>query len=485
MKKHGQTQNRGHRWPRVLGGVLAVCISSSWMGLVQAAELAFSSAWQQVLQNNDGLAAERAGVSKAQQLQAAAKALYLPQIDLSGNYTRLDQPVELDLADLNPIASNKNSPLLNSPLVQQIIQGLGGANAFVTPLTERDLITSSVQALWPLYTGGRIDAAQTIRQGQLKEAEQQFALKQQAAFETLTQRYFGLVLARQVVVTREQLEQGLVTHLDHARKLEQQGQIAAVERLSAESALAKAHVETQSSRRQAELAELALGSLLHQRGALQPTDPLFINVQLPPTEPFVAQTLAHHPGLQLLAAKQQQADGLLTLEQGKRLPELFLFGNYSLYEQDTIAAEMAPDWLVGVGVKVPLVSRDGLSASEAAASATQVQVKYLLAQLRQDLTLLVQKSWREAELAQEQYQGLGVTARLARENVRLRDKAFSQGLGTSLEVEDARNQLAGVETQRQVAAYQYVVCLARLLVLSGQQGKFSQHQQQNAIEVKP
>ena len=114
-----------------------------------------------------------------------------------------------------------------------------------------------------------------------------------------------------------------------------------------------------------------------------------------------------------------------------------------------------------------------------------MQVKYLLAQLRQDLTLLVQKSWREAELAQEQYQGLGVTARLARENVRLRDKAFSQGLGTSLEVEDARNQLAGVETQRQVAAYQYVVCLARLLVLSGQQGEFSQHQQQNAIEVKP
>ena len=173
----------------------------------------------------------------------------------------------------------------------------------------------------------------------------------------------------------------------------------------------------------------------------------------------------------------------MTIEQGKRLPELFLFGNYSLYEQDTLAAKMAPDWLVGVGVKVPLVSRDGLSDTVQAAVTTQVQVKQLLAQLRQDLTLLVEKSWREADLAREQYQALDVTERLAQENVRLREQAFRQGLGTSLDVEDARNKLAGVQTQRQVAAYQYVICLARLLALSGHQGDFSHYQPQDKIEV--
>jgi len=242
-------------------------------------------------------------------------------------------------------------------------------------------------------------------------------------------------------------------------------------------------VETMAARRQTEIAELALGSLLQQSGALDPAQPLFVHRQLPPAEQFVQQTLAHHPGLALLAAKQQQADGLLTLEQGKRLPELFLFGNYSLYEQDTLAAKMAPDWLVGVGVKVPLVSRDGLSDTVQAATTTQVQVKQLLAQLRQDLTLLVEKSWREADLAREQYQALDVTERLAQENVRLREQAFRQGLGTSLDVEDARNKLAGVQTQRQVAAYQYVICLARLLALSGHQGDFSHYQPQDKIEV--
>jgi len=457
---------------------LALCV-----GGVQAAPLVFDQAWQQLLANNAGLAAERTGISRAEHLAAAAEALYLPQIDLKGSYTRLEKPVELDLMDLNPIASNKQNPLLSSPVVQQLIQGLGGASAFVTPFTEQDLLTSSVQALWPLYAGGRIDAAQSIRGAQIEEANQQFALKQQAAFETLTERYFGLVLARHVLKTRQQLEQALENHLQHARKLEQQGQIAAVERLSAESALAKARVETMAARRQTEIAELALGSLLQQSGALDPAQPLFVHRQLPPAEQFVQQTLAHHPGLALLAAKQQQADGLLTLEQGKRLPELFLFGNYSLYEQDTLAAKMAPDWLVGVGVKVPLVSRDGLSDTVQAATTTQVQVKQLLAQLRQDLTLLVEKSWREADLAREQYQALDVTERLAQENVRLREQAFRQGLGTSLDVEDARNKLAGVQTQRQVAAYQYVICLARLLALSGHQGDFSHYQPQDKIEV--
>ena len=462
---------------------LVVLLFGAWSCGLAATPLNFDDAWQQVLQNNQGLAAERSGVTRAEQLADAATALNLPQIDLQGNYTRLEKPVELDLMDLNPIASNKQSPLLNSPVVQQLIQQLGGASAFVTPFTEQDVVTSSVQALWPLYAGGRIDSAQSIRQAQIDEAQQQFSLKQQAAFETLTQRYYGLVLAHHVVVTRQKLEQALVRHLDQARKLEQQGQIAAVERLSAESAAAKAHVETLAAQRQAEIAELALANLVQQSATFEPSQPLFIHQQLPPADEFVRQTLAAHPGLKLLAAKQHQADGLLTLEQGKRLPELFLFGNYSLYEQDTLAAKMAPDWLVGVGVKVPLVSRDGLSDTVQAAATTQVQVKQLLAQLRQDLRLLVEKSWREADLAREQYQALAVTEQLAQENVRLREQAFRQGLGTSLDVEDAQSKLAGVLTQRQAAAYQYVVCLARLLALSGRQNEFSHYQQRNRIEV--
>ena len=65
--------------------------------------------------------------------------------------------------------------------------------------------------LWPLFTGGRIDAAQDIRQAQVSEAEQLLVLKQQSTFESLSQTYFGVVLAAQVVQTKQEIEQGTGT----------------------------------------------------------------------------------------------------------------------------------------------------------------------------------------------------------------------------------------------------------------------------------
>ena len=460
-------------WPCLLGAVL---------GSAQAQTISFGEAWTRVIQQDEGLAAEQAGVDRAKQLREAAKDMYLPKVDLGASYTHLDQPMELDLMDLNPIA---NHPEMVKAL-QHILGGLPiphfSPDDFVTPLTKQNVVTSSVKMLWPLFAGGRIDAAQDIRQAQVSEAQQLLVLKQQATFESLSQTYFGVVLAAQVVQTKQEIEEGLAHHLDHAKKLEAQGQIARVERLSAQSAYDRARIDTQKSRRGLEIAELALGHMLKLSRA-EPDSGLFVNQELPRLEGLVSQTLEVHPGLKLLSAKKEQAKGMIRMEKGKYAPEVFLFGNYNLYEDDSLAAKTAPDWLVGVGVSMPLVSRDGRSETVQAAKSAELQVNLLQAKTRQDLELLVEKTWREAAQGLEEYQSLSSTQALAEENVLLRDKAFGQGLSTSLDVVDAQNQLAGVKTQRAAAAYQYVVSLARLLALSGQMNSFNQYQHGQVIEV--
>ncbi|MFQ2003411.1 TolC family protein [Aeromonas veronii] len=454
-------------WPCLLGAVL---------GSAQAQTISFGEAWTRVIQQDEGLAAEQAGVDRAKQLREAAKDMYLPKVDLGASYTHLDQPIELDALDLNPLAKQKDLILALGSLF-----GVG-ANAFVTPLTKQNVVTSSVKMLWPLFAGGRIDAAQDIRQAQVSEAQLLLVLKQQSTFESLSQTYFGVVLAAQVVQTKQEIEEGLVHHLDHAKKLEAQGQIARVERLSAQSAYDRARIDTQKARRSLEIAELALGRMLKLPNA-QPGSGLFVNKELPRLEGLVSQTLEVHPGLKLLTAKKEQAKGLIRVEQGKYAPEVFLFGNYNLYEDDSLASKTAPDWLVGVGVSMPLVSRDGRSETVQAAKSAELQVNLLQAKTRDDLKLLVEKTWREAAQGLEEYQSLSSTQALAEENVLLRDKAFGQGLSTSLDVVDAQNQLAGVKTQRAAAAYQYVVSLARLLALSGQMNSFNQYQHGQVIEV--
>ena len=373
-------------WPCLLGAVL---------GSAQAQTISFGEAWTRVIQQDEGLAAEQAGVDRAKQLREAAKAMYLPKVDLGASYTHLDQPMELDLMDLNPIA---NHPEMVKAL-QHILGGLPiphfTPDDFVTPLTKQNVVTSSVKMLWPLFAGGRIDAAQDIRQAQVSEAQQLLVLKQQATFESLSQTYFGVVLAAQVVQTKQEIEEGLAHHLDHAKKLEAQGQIARVERLSAQSAYDRARIDTQKSRRGLEIAELALGHMLKLSRA-EPDSGLFVNQELPRLEGLVSQTLEVHPGLKLLSAKKEQAKGMIRMEKGKYAPEVFLFGNYNLYEDDSLAAKTAPDWLVGVGVSMPLVSRDGRSETVQAAKSAELQVNLLQAKTRQDLELLVEKTWREA-----------------------------------------------------------------------------------------
>lgn len=255
-------------------------------------------------------------------------------------------------------------------------------------------------------------------------------------------------------------------HLEHARKLEQQGQIAKVERLQAEVAYDKAKVETQKAKRDLEIVQAALREMVNSEGEISLSSELFTDTPLSGMQKYISQTLATYPGLSLLDAKKHQAEGMIDAEQGAYLPNVYAYGNYNLHDSDSLASELAPDWMVGVGVSLPLIDNSGRSGKVAAAKSAVRQVIHLRAQAEKDLSVLVEKTFREANQAIEEYQGLSSSLSLANENLLLRQKAFSQGLSTSLDVVDAEMYLAGVKTQRLAAAYQYVISLSRLQALT-------------------
>ncbi|MFV2059838.1 MAG: TolC family protein [Gammaproteobacteria bacterium] len=440
-----------------------------------ADDFTFSQAWQLVLQNNDGLVASEANKEEAGFLQQAAKDMYFPQINISGGYTRLNDDIKLapsQIFDAMPAGD-----VLKTFFENLVGSSAGGLNsALTTTIADRNVATASLNMVWPIYTGGRINAAQDIVEGKFKESDYLFRIKQQDLFEQLTKYYFGVVLAKQISETRRDAERGLFKHLQNSRKLETQGQIARVERLKAEASHATAKVAQHKSDRNLEIAQLALNSLLKTNINASPINSLFINNDMPVLTSMVNATLNNHPGLGVLESKRIQAQGFIEVKQAAYLPEAFLLGNYNLYEDDTLAAELAPDWLVGIGIKIPIISRSGRSGKLSAAKSTLSKIDHLKAQAIRDLSLLVEKTWREAQVAQEEYNGLTPSLELANENIRLRTIAFAQGLSTSLEVVDAELFLVNVKTQQQVAAYRYVLSLARLLALSNQMTQFTDYQ---------
>ncbi|BCL69589.1 membrane protein [Vibrio nigripulchritudo] len=437
----------------------------------------FDQAWQIVQQQSDSLSASQANLERYQHLQASKDSLNLPKVTLSANYTRLDDDVTLSAHQIAE-SSNVDLSRLAHMLPPSVIQSLGGATSTIT---EKDIFSSSIRAVWPIFTGGKITAAQEIAKGQTEEARSQLEMERQAKYEDLTKFYFSVVLAEKVVETRQAVEKGLEKHRDFALKMEKQGQIAKVERLQAEASFDKAKVDRKKAERDLEIAKTALAKLLNV-DSVELDSQLFINDALPPLSAFVDQTLNTYPGLQLLDAKAQQASNLVKAEDGKYYPNVYLYGNYTVYEHESLASQMKPDWMVGVGVSIPLIDSSGRSdRSQAAHSAVQ-QVQYLKAQAKKDLQVLVEKTYLEAEQAKEEVNGLDSSLNLAEENLKLRQRAFSQGLSNSLEVVDAQLYLASIRTQQHAARFNYLIALNKLLALSNEMNTFEQYENRAILE---
>ena len=437
-----------------------------------AAPLSFPEAWQILQENNNSLAAQQANVERYQHLQNSTSSLNLPSITLGANYTHLDSDVTINGEQFTDSLSGVPNLGAVGGILQPILSGLGGVTSTIT---EQDIFSSSIRAIWPIFTGGRITAAQTAAEGKSEEAQSQLLMERQARYEDLSKYYFSVILAEDVVKTRQAVEAGLTQHRDFAIKLEQQGQIARVERLQADASLDKAVVERTKAQNDLKIAQLALTQILGQSQSVEPSEQLFINKNLPHMDVFVDQTLMTYPGLKILDAKEKQASSLIKAEKGKYYPEVYLYGDYSLYEDDSLASEMKPDWLVGIGVNVPLLDTSGRSDKVAAAHSAVSQVQFLKSQAKQDLTVLVQKTYLEANQAIEEVQGLNSSLSLAKENLSLRKKAFTQGLSNSLEVVDAELYLASIKTQQSAARFKYLISLNKLLALTSEMNAYSSY----------
>ncbi|PHR86851.1 MAG: hypothetical protein COA76_14040 [Moritella sp.] len=439
------------------GIITAITLSCN----VQAAAIGFSEAWYQVVQKNDALLAKKEEVKYSEALQDAARSLYLPNVDITGSFTHFDKPIAVD-----------------TPAVGNFIP------SFNIPLTNQNFAHSSLNVLLPVYTGGRITAAQDIRQAQVSEAQSNYNLATRATFTKLVQYYFGVVLSEQVYQVRLDAVDALAAHLNHAVKLEQQGQIAKIERLMAQVTLDKAQIEAQKSLRDYEIAKLALTKMLKQQDSVLPTTPLFVNNSVTSVTPYLTKTLTDHPGIAILNAKREQAKGMVKMASAKHLPEVMLYGNYNLYADDSATGDLLPEWMVGVGVRIPIMERSGTSQEVVAAKSSVRQVNLLQMQMQQDLSILVEKTYAEMSQALEEYNSLASSQALSAETVVLRQKAFSQGLSTSLEMADAQLYATSIRVQRLSASYNYVQSLAQLLSVSGDIDRFMDYLQINGIEVK-
>ena len=102
---------------------------------------------------------------------------------------------------------------------------------------------------------------------------------------------------------------------------------------------------------------------------------------------------------------------------------------------------LEPKWAVGIQASINIFN--GLKDYSKLQNAEHLEeeLKYLQADTQQKINLLVNKNFRDVENASEKYDKIKTNIELAKENLRLNEKRFETGLGTSLEVIDAQLSL--------------------------------------------
>jgi len=442
--------------------VIRLLIIALLTTLLEAKELRIDQAWELVQERNDGLKAGQNSVKHSQVIKDGADSMmYMPSIDLHGSYTHLSTPIGLDFSDpLNGIANT-------------IVPGSGTltSDEATLDLSEQDIFLANISILWPVFAGGKTLYLADITAAQIEAEEAKLELMRQKAFIQLVKYYYGAEMGRAYYETRLEVEDAFNKHYEHAEKMQEQGQIARVELLNAKVQYDKAKIETVKAHHKATIARSALNMLLKEQD-INITSSLFINEDVKPKAFYVESAVENYPALHLLDAKRKQTTSVVGMERANYMPTVVAYGNYNLYRDDSIISNSAPDWFAGVAVNINLLSATGRSEKYEAAKIVDQQLSLLHQQAKQDLSILVEKTYNEVILYLDEYRALDSSLALAEENVKLRRIAFASGLSTSLELNDAELFLAGTKTERLNVAYNYIQKLSQLMILSESSERF-------------
>ncbi|MCF0254436.1 MAG: TolC family protein, partial [Duodenibacillus sp.] len=194
--------------------------------------------------------------------------------------------------------------------------------------------------------------------------------------------------------------------------------------------------------------------------------PLFVlRDDLGTAESWQTKALGASPLLTAADSRRRMAEQGVNAAKAAWHPQVYAFAQGNLIKHYLSLTE--PDWVAGVGVKFTLWSNRDRMASLRSAEAVVAKADAAMSETRSQLAVGVETAWLRSVQARDQHKLTVSTLELAQENLKLRTKAFAEGLGTALDVSEARSKLLGAQIARKVAAYRFVVAWATLHAIAG------------------
>ena len=428
----------------------------------QTSHLTLDDAFSLGFERNPAIVATEYAEQAAYRKRQAAIGLFMPKISVKGAYTHLDKDIKIDF---NPMLSSF-SPILGEGLAML------GLDLSYT-LQRRNTAFLGGDVVMPIFAGGKIWTANRAAKIEEERTRQQSRQVHGALIVEIVERYFGVALARRGVAIREEAIAVVAQHLHDVAILEREGMAVESERLYAEYRLAEAERDLHRARLQLETARKALQTSLGTTEVVEPSTPMFLLSKIEPLEYFVAMAELHNPQLGEVNRLRELARMNLRLHRADYFPEIAAMGGMVFCNHQL--SPLVPRMAVGIGLNFKIF--DGLNREyKAAAARLQLRrVEALEQKAERDISLLVEDLYNKVQSVLATLSAVERSERFAKEFLRAKQRAFSEGMATVTDVVDATLNLSRARLEREQTAYDFDVALARLLNASGMGEAFMQY----------
>lgn len=448
-----------------------------------SADITFSQALESLYGTHEGMAQAEADYKQKEYIKKAALGLYSPRISLNAAYAYFGNDLTMDV-DLSPVSNTVNGIFGSLGGVLPIpLPSVSLPNSMEQVVQKDQFFTLNAAMIWPVFTGGKIYAANKAASANLDIAKYGKTIRHDELGISLAEKYFTLRFIQDIIALKQDVKNSMQEHYNKALKLEKAGMLAKVERLHAEMALSDAEKSLDTSLREAKLVESALKSMINSTDEnINPSTPLFL-VKAEDIESLAYfQDMASSSNAKLKQAQTatKLAHAGVINSTSSFIPKINAFGMVNIYDYQL--SSLSPDYMVGVQMSINLF--DGLQNYHQLKSSKTLEesTKLMAARAEKDIRMLVEQQYITMENARADYNSSLKSLAFAEEYLRARQKAFNQGMATSLDVVDAELALSNSKMSAIQAAYKFDMALITMLATSGMFDSFESYRAKAFVE---
>lgn len=418
---------------------------------------------------------------------------FLPVISFNGTYTHLNDPIIFDLEPVRQAmitlqANNQvefanvyniiktGIPLSDDARNQYFNGSFQQLNSkiplFRETLKKQDYLTANITAVQPLFMGGKLFAAKSFASNEIETANVELIQIKNEIKSEVINSYLNVALLKEIISVRLNVIAGVRKHKVKAERLLEEGLISNFNVLRARVAESEAEKNYSTDLNKYNSALLALKTIMNYNffDSLLISDSLFFSDFNNNYDNVLNEGLLNQPLLKIIELKKESLNEKYKVDFSSLLPTIAAFGKYELYPE--YLSTLEPRWAVGIQASLNIFNGGRDYSKLQATSHLQDELEYLEKETQSKLRLLITKNYNDIAESKYRYEKSNSTIILARENLRLNEKRFDSGLGTSLEIIDAHLSLEKAEIDSKASLYDYYKSLNELYKSTGNMNEF-------------